>query len=126
MTAPKTIDEYFAQVPDDVRKILERIRKVVRKAAPAGTERISYGMPALFDEGVVVYYAAFKQHIGVYPPVADPALRKRLAPYLGPKGNLKFPLDQPIPYDLIAEVAAVRVRENRARVSDNHTRRGGT
>jgi uncharacterized protein YdhG (YjbR/CyaY superfamily) len=119
VTAPKAIDEYLAGVPADVRKILQRVRKAVRAVAPSGTERISYGMPALFDDGVVVYYAAFKQHIGVYPPVADPALRERLARYLGPKGNLRFPLDEPIPYDLIAEVAAARLRENRAR-------RGGT
>jgi uncharacterized protein YdhG (YjbR/CyaY superfamily) len=115
MTAPQSVDEYLAQLSPDVRKILQHIRKAVRAVAPAATERISYGMPALFDGGVVVYYAAFRQHVGVYPPVADPTLRKRLARYLGPKGNLKFPLDEAIPYDLIAEVAAARLRENRAR-----------
>jgi uncharacterized protein YdhG (YjbR/CyaY superfamily) len=109
---PATVDAYIAAFPPEIRQILERIRQVAREAAPQAEERISYGMPALFQDGVLVYFAAFKQHIGVYPPVADAALRPQLARYAGPKGNLKFPLDEPIPYELVGKVVAARLQDN--------------
>lgn len=112
-TLPSTIDEYIAACPPDVQPILRRIRATVRKAVPDGQEVISYRMPAVKRNGVVLYFAAFKEHIGVFPPVrGSAALMKRLAPYAGPKGNLRFPLDRRIPYALIGEIARVQARQN--------------
>ena len=112
-----TIDAYIASCAPEVRPMLERIRRTVRKAAPRAEERISYRMPAFFDDGVVVWFAAFKQHIGVFPPVGDAALKQELARYAGPKGNLKFPLDEPLPLPLITRIVKARLAENRARKS---------
>lgn len=102
-----TVDEYLASVPADVRPILEKIRLIVRRVVPDAQETISYQMPAFRHRRVFFFYAAFKRHIGIYPPLhGDKALAPELLPYRGEKGNLQFPLDQPIPYDLIARVAA--------------------
>jgi uncharacterized protein YdhG (YjbR/CyaY superfamily) len=114
-SAPLTIDEYIATCRIDVRPILERVRDTIRKAAPAAEERISYRMPAFFECGAVVYFAAFKNHIGLFPPVQDESLRPKLAKYAGEKGNLRFPLDEPIPYSLITQVVKARLKENRSR-----------
>ena len=116
-TPPATIDAYIAASAVDVQPILQRIRETVRKAAPRAEERISYRMPAFFDDGVVIYFAAFKKHIGIFPPVRDPALQQQLAPYAGPKGNLQFPLAKPIPYALITKIVKARLRENRERAA---------
>jgi uncharacterized protein YdhG (YjbR/CyaY superfamily) len=114
--APKSIDEYVAASPSEVRAILTRIRKTIRAAAPDAEELISYRMPAFRLHGILVYFAAFKAHIGFYPPVSgDASLEKALSPYAGPKGNLKFPLDQPIPYDLIKRIVLLRVKQDRSR-----------
>ena len=100
-----TIDEYLATVPADSRRILEEIRTIVRRIVPEAEETISYQLPAFKLERVFIYFAAFKRHIGIYPPVEDDkALVKALGPFRGEKGNLKFPLDQPMPYDLIRRV----------------------
>lgn len=112
---PAAIDAYITACPEEVRAILQKIRAVVLAAAPEAEERISYRMPALFQNGVLVYYAAFKDHIGLYPPVQDETLRARLATYAGPKGNLRFPLSEPIPYPLIARVVKARLKLNRAK-----------
>ena len=89
---------------------------MVRAAAPEAEEKISYQMPAFRLKGDLIYFAAFKKHIGIYPPVAgDERLRKDLAPYRGEKGNLKFPLDEPIPYPLIGRVIEARLAEHRAK-----------
>jgi uncharacterized protein YdhG (YjbR/CyaY superfamily) len=112
---PASVDAYIAAFPPEIRLILERIRQIAREVAPQAEERISYGMPALFQDGVLIYYAAFKKHIGLYPPVADAALRSQLARYAGPKGNLKFPLDAPIPYELVGQVVAARLLDNARR-----------
>jgi uncharacterized protein YdhG (YjbR/CyaY superfamily) len=98
---PATIDEYIRASPPRVRPILRRIRRTVRAAAPDATEVISYRIPAFKLHGILIYFAALQHHIGLYPPVAgDPKLVKAAAPYAGEKGNLRFPLDEPIPYDL--------------------------
>ena len=113
---PETIDAYIATFPPKVRTILKKIRATVKKAAPKATEKISYRMPAYFQDGIVIYFAAFKSHIGIFPPIKDDAaLLKQLANNLGPKGNLKFPLDEPIPYDLITRIAKLRLKQNGAR-----------
>jgi len=116
--SPTCIDEYIATCPLEVQPILTKIRQVIRAAAPGAQEVISYNMPAVRLDGILVYFAAFKHHIGLYPPVSgDATLKKALAPYAGPKGNLKFPLDQPIPFALIKRIVHLRVKQDRARAS---------
>ncbi len=112
-SAPGTIDEYIAAFPPDVQAILEKIRLTIREAAPQAQEKISYKMPAFALDGDLIYFAAFKKHIGVYPPVrGDAKLSKEISRYRGEKGNLKFPLDEPIPYELITRVVKFRVKEH--------------
>ena len=114
--AAATIDEYIAGFPPKVQPILRKIRRVVRKAAPGAEETISYRMPALKLNGVVIYFAAFQKHIGVFPPIqGDAKLEKELSPYTGEKGNFRFPYDQPIPYDLIERIASLRAQQNVAK-----------
>lgn len=116
MTCPASIDDYIAVAAPHVQPVLRGIRRAVRAAVPAATECISYQMPALRTTGVIFYFAAFKKHIGIFPPVKGSAtLQRRLARYRGPKGNLQFPLDEPMPYALIAEVAKALAREHAAR-----------
>lgn len=111
MAAP-SVDEYLTGVPPRARRVLKEIRRIVKRRVPAATETISYRMPAFRLERIFIYYAAFKEHIGIYPPVRpSKALAKALAPYLGPKGNLKFPLDRPMPYRLIAQVVEALSRQ---------------
>ena len=118
--APKNIDEYIAAFPPDVQSILKKIRLTIRRAAPEAEEKISYKIPAFTLNGDLIYFAAFKKHIGVYPPVrGDAKLSKDLSRYRGEKGNLKFPLDEPIPYGLIARVVKFRVKEHLKRVRSN-------
>ena len=110
--APKNIDDYIAAFSPRVRAILKKVRATVRKAAPQAEEKISYGIPAFALHGNLVYFAAFKNHIGIYPPVRDQKLKKAVAIYAGERGNLRFPLDKPIPYALIGRIVKARVREN--------------
>ncbi len=110
---PKNIDEYVALFPPDVQTILKKIRSTIKRAAPEAQETISYRMPAFTLHGILVYFAAFKKHIGLYPPVrGDAKLEKSVAIYAGEKGNLKFPLDRPIPYGLIEKIVKLRVKQN--------------
>lgn len=112
------IVEYIAQAPPATRSILRKIRAIVREEAPNAEERISYRMPAFFEGGAIIYFAPFKHHIGIFPPVkGDTALEKALAKYRGEKGNLRFPLDEPIPYSLIRRVVKARLKELRAKQS---------
>ncbi|MBI5168710.1 MAG: hypothetical protein HZA61_04395 [Candidatus Eisenbacteria bacterium] len=107
-----SVDEYLAAAAPEVRAVLEEIRRRALAAVPDATECISYQMPALKKKKVFFYYAAFKQHVGIYPPVkGDAALATELAPFRGPKGNLQFPLSAPMPFDLIARVAATLAEE---------------
>ena len=126
-SVPASIDEYIATSPSAVRPILKEIRRTVSAAAPAAEELISYRMPAFRLNGVLVYFAAFKNHIGLYPPVSgDGRLVRALAPYAGPKGNLRFPLARPIPYGLIGRIVRLRARQNLARVTAKANKgRGG-
>jgi len=99
-------EEYISTFPDNIKAILNNIRKQVKKRIPDASETISYQMPAFRQKKVFFFYAAFKNHIGIYPPVkGDKQLHKDLQPYRNEKGNLKFPLAQAIPYDLIVRVA---------------------
>lgn len=115
MTKPTTIEDYIAGFPPKIRAILRKTRAAIRKAVPGAEERLSYGMPAFFLDGAVAYYAAFKAHIGLFPPTRDAKLRALAATYAGPKGNLRFPLDKPLPYGLIGKIAKARARDNQAR-----------
>jgi uncharacterized protein YdhG (YjbR/CyaY superfamily) len=117
MPAPKKaqnrIDSYIQRFPEKVQDILSKIRKLARKAAPEANEVISYGVPAFTNNGPIVYYAGFKNHVGIYPPVrGDAKLVEDLKPYAGPKGNLKFPLDEKIPWALIKRVIKHHVRRD--------------
>jgi len=113
-TTPRDIDEYISGFAPEVRLILERIRSTIRRAAPGAQETISYQIPAFRQNGVLVYFAAFKKHIGFYPPVrGDAVLGKAVGRYAGEKGNLRFPLDEPIPYALIARIVKFRARQDR-------------
>ena len=110
-----SIDEYIAAARPDVRPILEKLRDTIRAAAPGAEELISYRMPAFRQNNILIYFAPFTNHIGIYPPVSgDAALMKALAQYAGPKGNLKFPLDQPIRYDLVTRIVKLRVKQDSA------------
>jgi uncharacterized protein YdhG (YjbR/CyaY superfamily) len=115
---PRNIDEYIASFSPDVQGILEKIRSTIRQAAPEARETISYNIPAFMLDGVLVYFAAFKKHIGFYPPVrGDATLEKAISIYAGAKGNLQFPLQQPIPYLLIERIVKLRVKQNLSKVS---------
>jgi uncharacterized protein YdhG (YjbR/CyaY superfamily) len=112
----KTIDEYQKTFPQDVQTILEKIRQTIRKAAPDAVEAISYQMPTFKLNGNLVHFAAFKSHIGFYPiPSGIEALKEEAAPYVAGKGTLRFPLDKPIPYDLIEKIVTFRVKQNLAK-----------
>jgi uncharacterized protein YdhG (YjbR/CyaY superfamily) len=107
-----SIDEYLTSVSPESKLILEEIRKLIRAKVPAATETISYQMPAFKLSHTFIYFAAFKKHIGIYPPVtADKTLADALLPYAGEKGNLKFPLDQPMPYELIGRVVVALAKQ---------------
>lgn len=115
-STPKTIDEYIATASPEARVILEKIRATIRKAAPEARETISYRIPAFTQNGILVYFAAFKKHIGMYPPVrGDARLEEAVAPYTGEKGNLRFPLDRSIPFGLIARIVKSRIEQNSAK-----------
>jgi len=117
-TAPKSIDEYIAAFSPEVQAILERVRLTIGNAAPGAQETISYRIPAFTLSGALVYFAAFKNHIGFYPPVkGDARLEKAISGYAGEKGNLRFPLDRPIPYSLIARIVKLRVKQNLAKAA---------
>lgn len=104
----ETIDEYIEAFPKDVQKILEKMRLTISKVAPEAEETISYRMPTFKLRGrVLVYFAAFKRHIGLFPP-APREFKNELSKYEGPKGNLKFPTDEPIPYNLITKIVRFR------------------
>ena len=109
----ESIDEYIAAFPADVQKILQEIRKVIKEAAPQAVEKISYQMPTFYLDGNLVHFAAFKNHIGFYPaPSGIETFKDDLAKYEGSKGAIRFPKDQPLPYDLIRRIVAYRVSEN--------------
>ena len=112
--APQTIDEYIGRSATEAQPILERVRATIAKAAPDATETISYTIPSFKLRRIVVYFAAFTHHIGLYPPVkGNAALVKAAAPYAGEKGNLRFPFDRKIPYGLIARIVKFRARQSR-------------
>lgn len=112
----ENIDAYIEACPSEVQDILREIRRIIREAAPDAVEKISYQMPTFELNGNLVHFAAFKQHIGFYPaPQGIEAFEAELAKYKGGKGSVQFPLDQPMPYDLISRITKHRAEENRAK-----------
>jgi uncharacterized protein YdhG (YjbR/CyaY superfamily) len=109
----KDIDEYISRFPKDVQVKLELIRKTIQKAAPQAGEKIAYQMPTFVLEGNLVHFAAFSKHIGLYPtPNGISEFKKDLAKYVQGKGSVQFPLDRPVPCDLIRRIVLFRVKEN--------------
>lgn len=112
-TQYKTVDEYMNAFPEHIQQILEKMRQTIRKAAPEAFEGISYQMPTFKLNGNLVYFAAFKKHIGFYPTSSGiEAFKDELSAYKKGKGSVQFPLDKPIPYDLVEKIVLFRVKEN--------------
>lgn len=109
-----SVDEYIVQFPQEVQGILQKIRNVIKETAPESTEKISYQMPAFTLNGNLVYFAGYKNHIGFYPTASGiAAFEQKLSQYKRGKGAVQFPLNQPIPYDLIKEIVTFKVEENK-------------
>jgi uncharacterized protein YdhG (YjbR/CyaY superfamily) len=108
-----TIDEYIAQFPIEVQEKLNALRKVIKESAPAATEKISYQMPTFVLHGNLVHFAAYKNHIGFYPaPSGIEMFKDELSQYKGAKGSVQFPIDEPLPYELISRIVKFRVEDN--------------
>ena len=120
----KTIDEYISNSPAELQPILKKIRATIKKSAPKAIETINYGIPTFTLKGNLVHFAGFKSHIGFYPtPSGMEKFKKELSPYETAKGSVKFPLDQPIPYDLIEKIVKFRVKENLERAATKARRK---
>ena len=118
ISKPSNVDQYIATFAPQIQAVLQQVRQVVRDAAPDAKEVISYQMPALKQNGILVYFAAFKKHIGCYPPIkGDARLEKAAAPYAGEKGNLRFPLDKPMPFELMSRLTKLRVKQDLAKAA---------
>ncbi|ACX63611.1 iron chaperone [Paenibacillus sp. Y412MC10] len=108
-----SIDEYISSCAPEVQEILQKLRRVIQETAPHAKEKISYQMPTFDLHGNLVHFAAFKKHIGFYPaPSGIEAFQDELKVYHASKGTLKFPIDQPLPYDLIRRIVQYRVQQN--------------
>ena len=112
-----SIDDYIAGFPQDVQQKLQDLRRIIREAAPEASEKISYQMPTFALNGNLVYFAAYKNHIGFYPSTSGIThFKKELSKYKGAKGSVQFPLDKPMPLDLIKRIVKFRVKENLMKV----------
>lgn len=112
----KSINEYIQNEPKNIQIILKKLRATVKKAAPKAVEKISYGMPTFYQNGNLVYFAAWKKHIGFYPaPSGIQAFKKELSKYKGSKGSIQFPFTEPLPLSLITKIVKARVKENIAK-----------
>jgi uncharacterized protein YdhG (YjbR/CyaY superfamily) len=113
-----SIDEYIQTFPEDIQKILREIRATIKAAAPDAEEKISYQMPTFFLNGNLIHFAAFKNHIGLYPtPSGTEAFKRELSIYQGAKGSVRLPLDEPMPLKLISKIVKFRVAENSKKVT---------
>jgi len=112
-TLINSIDEYIGTFPQEIQTLLEQVRATIRQAAPEAEEAIKYAMPTFVLNGNLVHFAAFKNHIGFYPvPSGIEAFKKELSVYKGAKGSVQFPLDQPMPLELISKIVKFRMNEN--------------
>ena len=110
---PESIDEYISMFPSNVQKTLERMRQTIRECAPGAEETISYQIPTFKLNGNLVHFAAFKDHISFFPTSSGrEAFKKELSMYKGGKGTVQFPMDKPIPYDLVQKIVKYRVKES--------------
>ena len=108
-----SIDEYIQTFPQDIQKILQEVRATIKAAAPEAEEKISYQMPTFFLKGNLIHFAAFKNHIGIYPtPSGTEAFKRELSIYQGAKGSVRLPIDEPMPLKLISRIVKFRVAEN--------------
>lgn len=115
----RSIDEYIATFPEETQKILQEVRAVIHSAAPEAEEAISYQIPTFVFKGNLIHFAGYKNHIGLYPtPGGIEAFQKELAPYKKEKGSIRFPLDQPLPMDLIRQIVQFRVAETLQKEAD--------
>lgn len=113
----QTIDEYISSFPKSVQDVLEKLREAIRESAPEADETISYGMPAFKFNGNLVYFAAYKDHVGFYPTSSGiSAFEKELSQYKIAKGTVRFPIDEPIPFDMVKRIVKFRVEENKAKI----------
>ncbi len=118
MIEHNTITDYIAGFPEDVQEIMETLRATIKKAAPEAEETINYAMPTFTLKGNLVHFAAYKNHIGFYPaPSGIEAFKKELSVFKGAKGSVQFPLDKPLPLDLITKIVKFRVKENLEKAS---------
>lgn len=114
----KTVDEYIAAFPAKTKSLLKQIRSAIKAAAPGAEEVISYNMPAFKQEGVLVFYAAYKEHIGFYPTASGIAnFKKEIEAYKNSKGAVQFPIDKPLPLDLVKKITKFKVKENLEKAS---------
>jgi uncharacterized protein YdhG (YjbR/CyaY superfamily) len=112
----REVDAYIARFPRHVQTLLRKVRRTIRAAAPEADEVISYRIPAYRRNGILVYFAGFKGHIGLFPPArGNAAVEKAAAKYAGPKGNLRFPYDEPLPLRLIDRIVRLKVRQDSSR-----------
>lgn len=110
---PTSIDEYISNYPDNIQSILEELRNTIRKVAPSAIETINYQIPTFTLYGNLVHFAAYKNHIGFYPsPTGIEAFKNELKLYKTSKGAIQFPIDKPIPLNIIAQIVTFRVDEN--------------
>ena len=119
-----SIDEYIATFPKETRKILEELRTTIQASAPAASERISYQMPTFFQNGGLVSFAAYKNHIGFYPGASViQAFENEISNYKTAKGSIQFPIDRPLPLKLISKIVKFRIAENRKRAEIKSSKR---
>jgi uncharacterized protein YdhG (YjbR/CyaY superfamily) len=117
-SVPASVDEYIAGYPPEVQEKLQTIRRIIREAAPQAQETIKYKMPTYTLGGNLIYFAAFKKHISIFPaPAGDEAFNTALAPYVTEKSTVHFPLNQPLPYDLITRIVQFRLQDHLARLA---------
>lgn len=122
--AISSIDEYIVQFPPELQKTLQQLRQAIRQAAPEAQERMNWQMPTFFLEGNLVHFAAHKHHIGFYPAASGiDAFAQQLSAYRTSKGAVQFPLDKPLPYDIIRQMVAFRVQENLRAAREKQERR---
>ncbi len=121
---PKTIDEYIAGFPDEIQDRLKKVRLTIRNAAPEAKETIKYQMPTFTLRGNLISFAAYKKHIALYPaPEGDEQFNFKLSAYKAEKSTVRFPLDQPIPYDLISQIVKLRIDDNLRRMEEKAQRK---
>jgi uncharacterized protein YdhG (YjbR/CyaY superfamily) len=118
MNKPTDTDAYISGFPETIQNLLQEVRTTIKRAAPEAEEVISYGMPAFRQNGMLVWYAAFRNHIGFYPiPSGINAFKEELSAFKGTKGSVHFPFDRPLPVDLISRIVSFRLNENRIKES---------